>query len=89
MNPIDFKELGKTVAEAALSEKGQRFLCGTYSNGKTRSVVDALRDEYISPKDRENWEKKKAAKKKKKNKNKKKKKKKNKDYFDSSMFLNF
>lgn len=69
----------KLLAECALSKDGQRFLCGTYSNGKPRSVVDALRDEFISPKDRERWEKKK---KKKKKQGKKKNKKKKKNFYD-------
>lgn len=61
------------VVEAVASSKvGQRLVCGTYSDGKPRSIVDAWRDEIISPKDREKWEKKKAKKKKKKKKAKKK-----------------
>lgn len=61
----------KQVADIAMSNSGQKFICGTYSNGKPRSVVDAMRDEFVSPEDRANWDKKK--KKKKKNKKKKKK----------------
>lgn len=69
---IDIKSIIGGVGDFVLSESGQKFICGTYSNGKPRSLVDAARDEYISPKDREEWEKRK---KKKKKKNKKKKKK--------------
>lgn len=58
----------KTVSNIVMSDSGQKFLCGTYSNGKARSVVDAMRDEYISPSDREKWEKTKKKKKKKKKK---------------------
>lgn len=68
------------IADFALSDRGQRFICGTYSNGKPRSIVDAARDEYISPKDREIWEKKKKKKKKKHKKAKKKAKKQIKRY---------
>lgn len=69
------------VAETILSStNGQQFLCGTYSDGRPRSVVDAWRDEIISPKDRERWEKKKKKKKKKAKKDKKKKKAKNQLY---------
>lgn len=68
---LNLKEIINGISDIALSEQGQRFICGTYSNGKPRSVVDAVRDEYISPKDREKWEKEK--KKKKKSKKKKKK----------------
>ena len=66
-------ELGTKLLDVAMSEKGQRVLFGTYSNGKTRSAIDAWRDETISPKDREKWEKKKKKKNKKHKKNKKKK----------------
>ena len=69
----------KAVSDVLMSDKGQKFVCGTYSNGKPRSVVDALRDEYISPNDRDRWDK---AKKKKK----KKKKKKQNDFFDDFKF---
>lgn len=76
-------EIGKALtgilsraADFAMSEDGQKFICGTYSNGKPRSLADAARDEFISPKDREDWEKKKKKKKKKNKKAKKKAKKK-------------
>lgn len=62
----------KEIVDTALSEKGQKFICGTYSNGRARSVVDAMRDEYISPKDRERWDEIKKVKKKKGKKKKKK-----------------
>ena len=65
------------VADIAMSSSGQKFICGTYSDGKPRSVVDAMRDEYVSPKDRMEYDKKK----KKKNKKKKKKKSTNGDIF--------
>lgn len=70
------------VSGPLLSKRGQKVLCGTYSNGKPRSAIDALRDEYISPEDRERWDRMKAGKKKKNKKKKGKKgKKKNKDLF--------
>ena len=71
MGNFDLSKIASIVSDTLLSERGQKFICGTYSNGKPRSVTDALRDEYISPKDRAYWEKKK--KKKKKSKKKKKK----------------
>mgnify|MGYP003496773446 CR=1 FL=1 len=54
------------------SKKVQKFLCGSYSDGSPRSLPDALNDELLSPKQRQN---KKAVKKHKKKykKNKKKK----------------
>jgi hypothetical protein len=70
-------KVAKKVGETVTSEEGQRFLCGTYSNGKPRSFVDAMRDEYVSPKDRAKSDKKK----KKKKKNKKKGKSNNMDIF--------
>ena len=54
----------KQVANVVMSDSGQKFLCGTYSNGEPRSVVDAMRDEYVSPDDRAKWDKKKKKKKK-------------------------
>ena len=77
---VDIKKIGtviKQVSNVVMSDKGQKFLCGTYSNGEPRSVVDAMRDEYVSPDDRADWDKKK----KKKKKNKKKKKAQNMDIF--------
>ena len=75
MAKVNPQQIVKTVSDVMLSNAGQRFLCGTYSDGKTRSFADALRDEYISPKDRAAWEKKKEKKKKKGKKKGKKKKK--------------
>lgn len=72
MGKLDVGMLVDIVTNIASSPKGQRFLCGTYSDGKPRSVIDAMRDEYISPKDRERWDRIKADKKKKKKKKKKK-----------------
>ena len=68
---IDFGDILSKASSFILSDSGQKFLCGTYSNGKTRSVIDALHDEIISPKDREKWEKKNKKKKMKHNKRKK------------------
>lgn len=72
MPKIDIGTILGTITDFALSERGQKFICGTYSNGKPRSLVDAARDEYISPKDREKWEKQKKKKKKSKKKSAKK-----------------
>lgn len=69
----DLLTLGTKLLDMAMSEKGQKVLFGTYSNGRTRSAIDAWRDETISPKDREKWEKKKKKKEKKRKKDKKKK----------------
>ena len=42
-----------TAGKAAMSNKKVRkFLFGTYSNGKIRSLPDALDGEYLSPKER-------------------------------------
>lgn len=69
---IDIKSIISGVGNFVLSEDGQKFICGTYSDGSPRSLVDAARDEFISPESREKWdEKKKKKKKKSKKKNKK------------------
>lgn len=81
----NLSDLAKLFVDCAMSKEGQKFFCGTYSNGKPRSMVDALRDEFISPKDRERWEKKKK-KKKKQTKKKNKKKNKKKSYYDYREF---
>ena len=57
------------------NKKVQKTILGTYSNGKTRSVIDALKGEIISPEDQLLITKRLNKKKKKKKKNKKKKKK--------------
>ena len=59
MDAITITNAIKTVSDIVMSDSGQKFLCGTYSNGEPRSVVDAMRDEYVSPDDRANWDKKK------------------------------
>lgn len=53
-----------TVLTVCTTEKVQKLLCGTYSDGEVRSVPDALNGEIFSPKQ-------KAKKHKKKKKNKK------------------
>lgn len=90
MGKIDIDAAIGVVETIISSAAGQKFICGTYSNGKPRSVVDAWRDEVISPKDRERWEKEKRKKKKKRKKrrkeqekeNKKRKKHKNRNVFE-------
>lgn len=65
-----------TVTEGLSKSKGvQKFLCGEYSNGKPRSLIDALDGEIYSPSQKKRC-------KKKKGKNKKHNKKKKKIYFD-------
>ena len=46
----------KVGAELLFSDKAQKAICGTYSDGTTRSLKDAINDEIISPSDRESWE---------------------------------
>lgn len=68
-----------TVTEELSKSKGvQKFLCGEYSNGKPRSLIDALDGEIYSPSQKKRCKKKKKKKGKNKNHNKKKKK----IYFD-------
>lgn len=75
-----------TATEVLFSEKGKKFICGTYSDGTARSITDAINGEIISPKEKEkrksikkikNKSKKKKKNKKKKSKNKNKKNKSN------------
>lgn len=68
---IDIASIAKVLSSVVTSEKGQSFICGTYSDGEPRSVIDAVRDEYISPGDRARWDKKKRKKKKQQEKHKK------------------
>jgi hypothetical protein len=48
------------------TDKVQKMLFGTYSNGKARSMVDAINDEVLSPKQRKSklYKKRKSGKKK-------------------------
>lgn len=84
---------GSKASEYVKSEEGKKFLCGTYTDGTPRSLIDAWNDEILSPKSRDirlkeiekrrelynEWLNKKSGKKKKKKK-KKSKKKKNQNY---------
>lgn len=46
----------KVGGDLLMTDKAQKFLCGTYSDGTIRSLPDALNEEFISPSDRESWE---------------------------------
>lgn len=70
MDPKVLKALGSAVIDIAGDKKVQKVVLGTYTDGTTRSVVDALSGEFLSGKDREKYLKEK--KKKKKHKKKKK-----------------
>lgn len=63
---------GAVVGAANLikDEKVSKFLVGTYADGETRNITDAVNGEFLSPKQKENWEKKKKKKNKRKKKNK-------------------
>lgn len=62
-NVIGLKEVG-TAAIAILSNTVvQKMLLGTYSDGETRSLPDALNGEVLSPKSKEKYKKKKDKKK--------------------------
>lgn len=80
MNGKTIATIVGTIAGAAFSEGGRKFLCGTYSDGSPRSLSDALNGEIYSPKEREK-------KIKKYKKSKKKNKKKGKNSFDSRFRL--
>ena len=62
-NVIGLKEVG-TAAIAILSNSTiQKMVLGTYSDGETRSLPDALNGEVLSPKTKEKYKKKKNKKK--------------------------
>lgn len=65
---IDITKIGVIVEVASsilANEKIGKFLCGTYNDGTTRSLIDSLNGEYKSPKEKVKKEKKKKKKKKK------------------------
>lgn len=47
-----------TVLAVCTTEKVQKLLCGTYSDGEVRSVPDALNGEVYSPKQKAKKDKK-------------------------------
>ena len=53
MDPKVLKALGSAVIDIAGDKKVQKVVLGTYTDGTTRSVVDALSGEFLSGKDRE------------------------------------
>lgn len=65
--------LSDGVSKVASDEKIKKMIFGTYSNGKSRSILDSLDGEILSPKDREKYLYKKDKKHKKKKKKKVKK----------------
>ena len=80
--------LASTVLKLSKNKDVKKLVCGTYTDGKIRSIYDTLNNEYISPKSKKKINKmvdnmvieenKHKKKKKKKDKKKNKKKKKNK-----------
>ena len=72
------KAIGGVVVSAAKElikdEEVVKFVCGTYADGDGRSVVDAVKGEYISPKQKKKLTDNSCKKKSKKNKKNKKKK---------------
>lgn len=51
-------ESGLALVQTVASNKNvQKAVLGTYSNGKTRSVVDAISKEYLSPKEKAKYKK--------------------------------
>ena len=65
---INIKTVGVMIDVASsilANEKITKFLCGTYSDGSARSLIDSLNGEYVSPVDKVKKLKKKKKKKKK------------------------
>lgn len=44
---------GEKAIEWVKTDEGKRFICGTYTDGTTRSFQDAWNDEIMSPSSRE------------------------------------
>lgn len=67
---VPITKLIGVVTETLTDKNVQKALFGTYSDGSSRSLVDCVNGEFLSPKDREKYvyKKKKKGKKKKKNK---------------------
>lgn len=63
---INYRLAIRVGQELIANEDFRKFMCGTYSDGTTRSLADSLRGEFQSPRSKE-----KAMKKKKKKKHKK------------------
>ena len=64
---IDIKALGVIIDVASTilaNERVGKFLCGSYSDGSSRSLIDSLNGEYLSPMDKVKKSKKKKKKKK-------------------------
>lgn len=66
MAKIPVKEIASTIGNVLKDADVQKVILGTYSDGETRSVSDAISGEVLSPKDKEKYAFKKKAKKKKK-----------------------
>lgn len=63
---VDIKVLGVIIDVASTilaNERVGKFLCGSYSDGSSRSLIDSLNGEYLSPKDKVKKSKKKKKKK--------------------------
>lgn len=64
---IDIKAISVIIDVASTilaNERVGKFLCGSYSDGSSRSLIDSLNGEYLSPMDKVKKSKKKKKKKK-------------------------
>jgi hypothetical protein len=53
-----------SAGKELIKDKGvQQFLCGTYADGSSRNVADAVHGEYLSPKQKKKYGKKRKKKK--------------------------
>lgn len=66
VDPKKIAEVIGIVGNALNNEDVKKTIFGTYGNGKTRSVIDALNGEVLTPKEKKDklYKKKKAGKKK-------------------------
>ncbi len=62
---IPLKEIGVGLLTIATNKKIQKIVLGEYSDGKVRSLPDALNEEILSPQQKQKYKNKKKNKKKK------------------------
>lgn len=48
MDVESIKSIGKCVTDLISNKNIQSFICGTYSDGKPRNIIDAVNGEYYS-----------------------------------------
>lgn len=49
---IGIEGIAKAILSLSSSEDLQKLICGTYSDGTPKSVIDSIHGEVLSPKDK-------------------------------------